>query len=295
MRAKAALPVAGSPLAARVIRSLAGHGVRDVVLNLHHRPETITGLIGDGSDLGVRVRYSWENPVLGTAGGPRHALPLLDGDRFLIVNGDTLSDVDLGAMVAAHEDSGAIVTMALIPNPRPEHYGGVLLDGDRVTGFTPRQAGARNYHFIGVQVVEREAFASLPDNQPAESVTRLYPAMMKERPDAVRGFVSRSSFEDIGTPRDYFETSVGIALREGCEAVQRGMRSVISPSAVVSRSIIWDDVVVEDGARLTDCIITDGVLVPAGMELVRSVVLPASAECLGATGERRDNLLIAPF
>jgi mannose-1-phosphate guanylyltransferase len=295
VRAKAALPVAGVPLVARVLRWLAGHGVRDAILNLHHRPETIARAIGDGSDLGVRVRYSWENPVLGSAGGPRHALPLLDSERFLIANGDTLTDLDLGMMVAAHERSGARVTMALIPNPRPEHYGGVVLEGDRVSGFTPRQAGARNYHFIGVQVVERSVFASLGDNQPAESVREIYPALMKDRPGAVRAFVSDASFDDIGTPRDYFDTSMAVGAREGTGSVQRGACTTVSESAVVSRSIIWDDVVVEESARLAGCIVADGVRIPRGLELADALVLPSSAERWGARGERRDNLLIAPF
>lgn len=294
VRAKAALPVAGTPLVARVIRWLAAQGVRDAVLNLHHRPETITRAIGDGGDLGVCVRYSWENPVLGSAGGPRHALPLL-GDRFIIVNGDTLTDLDLPSMIAAHEQSGAMVTMALIPNPRPEHYGGVILDGDRVTGFTPRQAGARNHHFIGVQVVEKSVFASLPDNQAAESVSTLYPQLMKQQPGAVRGFVSQSGFDDIGTPRDYYETSLTIAAREGSSGNLRGARTTVSRSASVLQTILWDDVVVDDDAKLVECIVTDGVRVPAGSQLVRSLVLPASAEILGANAERRDNLLIAPF
>src|SRR4051812_32950178 len=99
VRAKAAVPVAGEPLVRRSLAWLQSQGVRDVVLNLHHRPETITTIVGDGSDLGVRVRYSWEQPrVLGSAGGPRQALPLIDGsaaDPLLIVNGDTLTDVDL--------------------------------------------------------------------------------------------------------------------------------------------------------------------------------------------------------
>lgn len=287
--------MAGSPLVARVIRWLAGHGVRDAVLNLHHRPETITRAIGDGQDLGVRIRYSWENPVLGSAGGPRHALPLLDSNRFLIVNGDTLTNLDLDAMIAAHDRSGAVVTLALIPNPRPEHYGGVLIDDDRITGFTPRQAGARNYHFIGVQVIESTVFAGLADNEFAESVKTLYPALMREHPGAVRAFVSDSSFEDIGTPRDYFETAFAVAAREATDEVQRGARTTIAPSAAVSRSILWDDIVVEAGARVADCIVTDGVRVPAGARLVGSLVLPASAEMLGAQGQRRDNLLIASF
>src|SRR5690348_13706455 len=125
-RAKAAAPVDGDPLARRTIRWLVSHGIRDLVLNLHHRPESITEAIGDGSDLGARVRYSWESPVLGSAGGPRHALPLLldrSGDgSFVLVNGDTLASVDLDAMAAQHRASGALVTMGLIRNPRPDKY-----------------------------------------------------------------------------------------------------------------------------------------------------------------------------
>src|SRR5436190_13329953 len=82
-RAKAAAPVDGEPLARRAIRWLVGHGVRDLVVNLHHKPESIAAAVGDGSDLGALVRYSWESPILGSAGGPRHALPLLLGGRGL--------------------------------------------------------------------------------------------------------------------------------------------------------------------------------------------------------------------
>ena len=295
VRAKAALPVAGAPLVARVLRWLAGHGVRDTVLNLHHQPDTITRAIGDGSDLGVGVRYSWENPVLGSAGGPRHALPLLESDRFIVVNGDTLTDLDLKAMVAAHDRSGALVTMALIPNPRPERYGGVLVDGDRVSGFTPRQAGARNYHFIGVQVVEAGVFASLPDHEPAESVQTVYPALMKDRPGSVGAFVTDCRFDDIGTPDDYFRTSFAVAAREGLTGPLCGAQTSVSPSAVVRDSILWDNVSVEGGVTLDRCIVTDNLHLPSGSQLVRSLVLPASVEMLGVTGERRDNLLVVRF
>ncbi|MGE0447559.1 MAG: NDP-sugar synthase, partial [Vicinamibacterales bacterium] len=103
VRAKAALPVGGEPLARRILRGLRAAGVTDAVLNLHHLPATLTSRLGDGSDIGMRVRYSWEGPVvLGSAGGPRHALSLL-GPTFLIVNGDTLTDVDVPALLREHE------------------------------------------------------------------------------------------------------------------------------------------------------------------------------------------------
>src|SRR5512147_2300207 len=103
VRAKPAIPVAGEPLVRRILRSLAAAGITRAVLNLHHLPETITAAVGDGTDLGIPVRYSWENPVLGSAGGPRRALPLLDTDRFLIINGDTLTDLDLEGLVLEHQ------------------------------------------------------------------------------------------------------------------------------------------------------------------------------------------------
>ena len=97
VRAKPAIPVAGEPLVRRIVRWLAANGVTDVVLNLHYLPATLTAVVGDGSDLGARVRYSWEQPqVLGSAGGPRQALPILGADAFLIVNGDTLSELRSG-------------------------------------------------------------------------------------------------------------------------------------------------------------------------------------------------------
>src|SRR5206468_8841769 len=116
VRAKPAIPVAGEPMIRRIITWLAAHGVTDLVLNLHHRPETLTAVVGDGADLSVRVRYSWEPRILGSAGGPRQALPLVAADPFLVVNGDTIADVDLSVLAAAHDTSDAIVTLALVPN-----------------------------------------------------------------------------------------------------------------------------------------------------------------------------------
>jgi NDP-sugar pyrophosphorylase family protein len=202
-RAKAAVPVNGEPLARRVVAWLAAQGVTDLVLNLHHHPASITRLVGDGSDLGARVRYSWEQPVLGSAGGPRRALPLLtEGgrDSFLLVNGDTLTDVDLAAVEATHERTGARVTMALIPNPRPDKYGGVRVsDGGFVEGFTRPGTPGESFHFIGIQVAERDVFAGLEDGVPAESVNALYPRLIAADPRAVAAHVSDARFRDIAS------------------------------------------------------------------------------------------------
>ncbi len=264
VRAKAALPVAGQPLARRILSRLAAAGVTDAVLNLHHLPHTLTSRVGDARDLGMRVRYSWESPnVLGSAGGVRRALAILGAPRFLVVNGDTLTDTDVGTMIDRHQDTGALITMAVVPNTEPDKYGGVLLDGDGlVRGFVGRTASEQSFHFIGVQVAQAEAFAGLPDNRPHESVAALYPALIRERPGSVRAFVTQAEFMDIGTPDDYLNTSLTFASREGLTA-DVGARSCIAGDARVERSVLWDDVEIGAGAFVRECVVTDGVRVPA--------------------------------
>jgi mannose-1-phosphate guanylyltransferase len=288
VRAKAALPIGDRAIVQRILQWLAGHGVNDAVLNLHHLPHTITRIVGDGAAEGVRVRYSWEMPVLGSAGGPRRALPLLASPTFLIVNGDTLTNVDVASLVDAHRRSGALVTMAVIPNLEPAKYGGAVADSrGAVTGFTRAGSTDRSFHFIGVQVVEGAAFASLPDNMPAESVKDLYPALIAARPDSIRAFITDSEFFDIGTPRDYFETCMRFRARE-----PNGSRLLAADSRL-EECIVWDDVQIDPGARLRRCIVTDGVRVPA--ESWDSMIIRRANGDVATNEQRIDDLAIAPI
>jgi NDP-sugar pyrophosphorylase family protein len=323
VRAKAALPVAGTPLIHRILRSLSSAGVRDVVLNLHHLPHTLTRLLGDGTGLEMSIRYSWEVPVLGSAGGPKRAIQLLAspaafarsatasraeaerrrGSRtpspesrvpspgtFLILNGDTLTDINLRAVIDDHQRSGALVTMAVVPNTEPQRYGGVVVAADgSVTGFVRRGSTQPSSHFVGVQVAEPEAFASVPPDVPYETVGALYPALLSQRPGAIRAYQTTGEFMDIGTPSDYLDTSLTLATREG---IDMAAGAAISRTARVERSILWDDVVVEDGAMLRECVVTDGVRVPADTSWHGVTIRNASGEL--APSERRiDGLAIA--
>ena len=285
VRAKSAVPVAGLTIAERILRSLAAAGVRDAVLNLHHLPDTLTRRIGDGSGLGLRVRYSWESPVLGSAGGPRRALPLLGSRRFLIVNGDVLTDLDIAALVADHDASGALATLAVVPNDEPGKYDGLAVDAaGRVTGRVMRGSGQPSFHFIGPQVVERDAFATVPPDVPYETVATLYPALIAAHPGAVRAFRCHAEYHDIGTPADYLATSLLIGEREGV-AIDVGRRGQISPTARLQHSVLWDDVVVEDGVLLRETIVTDGVRVPADTAWHGVILRIATGEL--APGERQ--------
>jgi NDP-sugar pyrophosphorylase family protein len=281
VRAKPAIPVAGEPMVRRIIAWLVSHGVDDLVLNLHHLPDTLTAIVGDGTDLGARVRYSWEQPrLLGSAGGPRLAQPIVGADRFLIVNGDTLTDVDVARLAEAHATSGALATLALVPNREFTRYGGVHLDSDlRVVGFTPRGPGAEgSYHFIGVQMVEASAFDAVTRGEVAHSIGGVYDALIASHPGRVRGWVSDAAFWDVGTIADYVRTSEGFAAKTLHARPDGPHRPRIDASARVTRSILWDDVVVHAAAVLDECIVTDGVAVPPGAEYRRAVLIKGDGE-----------------
>ena len=182
--------------------------------------------------------------------------------------------------------------MALIPNPRPDKYGGVRLsDSGHVTGFTRAGTPGESFHFVGVQVAEARTFASLEDGVPAESVN---PRLIARDARSVAGFVSDASFSDIGTPRDYLETSLALAEVEGPRLAD-GRRVSVSPSAEIIRTALWDDVAIGSGARLVDCIVCDSVHVPAGASYERHAIVRAEG-VVPANGERIEgDLLVRGF
>ena len=295
VRAKPAVPVAGRPLVRRVLEWLARRQVRDIVVNLHHKPETIAQCVGHGDALGVAVRYSWEPAILGSAGGPRKALDLL-GPRFFIINGDTLTDIDLEEMTRAHAASGAAVTLAVMPNPAPERYGGATVDPHGwVEGFAPAGSSAAPLHFVGVQLVEAAVFAHLPRDQPAATIGGIYDALLTERPRTIRAHVVDARFHDIGTPADYLATSLEIAAAEGQAALPVGERSLVDPTATLTRTAVWNEVVIGAGCRLTECIVTDGVVLPPHSAFAREAIVCGGGRAPRGPERRLDDLLLTPL
>ena len=277
VRAKAALPVAGTPLVMRILGWLRDAGVTRAVLNLHHRADTITRIVGDGSTVGLSVRYSWETEILGSAGGPARAIPLLASDRFLIVNGDTLAGIDLRAMAAQHIDSNALVTMAVVDG-RPG-YNGVIADTNGLVRGFGREAGA--FHFIGIQMVNASVFAGVDPGVKAETVHGIYPSVIAGRPGALRIFHTRTEFFDIGSPRDYLDTALTLARREG-KPLDCGLDCRIAANAQVTDTVIWDRVSVGAGARLSECVVADDVAVPDGAEFSRCSLVMRDNEMVAA-------------
>ena len=290
--AKPAVPLAGRALILRVLDWLRAQGVTDVVINLHHRPETIAREVGDGAHLGLRVRYSWEQPLLGSAGGPRHALPLLDAPSFLIVNGDTLCAIDLPALVRAHDATGADVTMAVAPHPAPERYSGVVSDaGSVVTGFAPKgPAAAGTGHFVGVQVVSRSVFEPLPDGVPLDTVAGVYRDRLAGGWTGLRVHQIREPVIDVGTARDYLAAALALAVPPGGTVIESG--ATVSASARLTRTVVWPGAVIADEARLEDCIVATGAIVPARFRAALSVLVPSDLARPGDAADIHDGLAV---
>lgn len=298
-RAKAALPIAGEALIRRQIRWLAAAGVTRVVINLHHRPASITATLGHGDDLGVAVAYSWEPTVLGSGGGPARALDLLARERFFVVNGDTLTDLDLRALAAAHAAVRPLVTMAASPRI-PDGYNALLVDaagrwrGVRRAGGPPDAAGHAERHFVGVQVAERAAFAAVAADTPSEILRDLYPRLTAADPGAVRVWTSRATFRDVQTPADYLDTVRAVAAAEG-RALDRGARATIADTARVVDTVCWDDVVVAPGADLAGCVVVDGVHVPGDLRARDACLVPRAGYVPGTADQPAGDLVVVPF
>src|SRR5207247_737864 len=209
-RAAAALPVDGD-LAARyrlcalhralkvmgrfyyLERALAAEA-RNVVLDRHHLGRRVEEHLGDAARLVVRLRYSRENPIHDTGGGIKRSEPLLAGEPFAVLNGDSLLELRLAEVVERHRERGAVATMVVRPDPDAERYGLVELDADdrvrRVTGPPPGAPGPlRPFMFPGLQVFESAIFDWM-DAGAAFSVTRVtYPRLLKAGAP-VQGFVT---------------------------------------------------------------------------------------------------------
>jgi NDP-sugar pyrophosphorylase family protein len=202
---KPLVPVGGTPMLEHILGGLRAGGIEEVVINLHHLGHRIEEVIGDGERYGLRVRYSWEAEIRDTGGGIRHAEPLLAGEPFLVVNGDSLLELDVRDVVGFHEHHGAIATMVVRPDPNAARWGLVELDAHdrvrRVAGLPPDvpSAGLRPFMFPGMHVFSPGIFDWLEDGG-AFSITRVtYPRLLAADV-AVGGFVTHGRWLTIDTP-----------------------------------------------------------------------------------------------
>lgn len=304
---KQMLPVVNRLMIERVVEHLGRHGVDTAVLALGYRPDAFVDAYPDGRCAGVDLHYSVEPEPMDTAGAIRFAA--LDAgidERFLVVNGDVLTDLDVTALIAAHDRAGAEGTIALHRVEDPSAYGVVPTEVDgRVTAFIekpPRASAPTDLINAGTYVLERSVLDRIEPERPVNVERVTFPAMVEDR--VLYAFDGGTYWIDAGTPATYLQANLDLLDgRRGSpevgvhpDAVVDGdvERSVVGwgarvhAGAIVSGSVLLPGAVIESGAVVRDAIvgpratIESGAVIEAGSVIGDDVVVAGTARLCGA-------------
>ncbi|MBI3455634.1 MAG: NDP-sugar synthase [Candidatus Rokubacteria bacterium] len=283
-RPKPVVPLLNVPFLHHQLALLAAYGIADVIVSVSHMPEVIRAVMGDGSAAGVRLRYVVEAEPLGTAGGVRNAADLVAG-RVVVLNGDVLTDLDLGAMLAAHEARGAKASIYLTPVENPTAYGLVELKPDgRVHRFLEKPGWdevTTNTVNAGIYVLERELLDLIPKGRPYSMEREFFP-MLLERRMSFLGHVPRAYWLDIGTAAKYLQAHQDLLDRLVQTRVTPPGRRVqegwLDPGAELHSTVrLRAPVVIGPGCRLgKNVVIGPGAALGAGCELGAGAHVEAS-------------------
>jgi NDP-sugar pyrophosphorylase family protein len=292
-RTKPAIPFLNRPLIAYTIDYLKRFEIEDLIVNLHHEPDSVREQIGDGSHYGVRISYSVEEPViLGTSGALDRVRDQLIQETFVVINGKIITDIDLSAAIAAHRDRQALATLVLLPNHKRERFSEVTVTEDgrisEFAGFPGHQPPTTNHRpplmFTGIHILEPEIFDYIPRGVFSDSVRDVYPKAMAEG-KIVAAHVAEGFWRELSTIERYLAISLELRAREGYDVVMdEGCE--IESGAKVERSVLWKRARVERDASLTECVVGDDVRIPAGARLERAAIVRADLARLSERPEK---------
>ncbi len=204
-RPKPLMPVKGEPIIFHTLRMLRKAGIHEAVINLHYLGRMIYDVVGNGRNFGLRVSYSWEKEILGTAGGVKKAQKYLTGERFLLINSDILCNIDLTRLVQYHKQKKGMVTMVVRKDCQTKKYGILKLDRDdrivSVPGSPLITERFKERMFCGIHVLEREVFNYL---RPVfSSIIHDFYVPALEKGEFIYGYNYSGFWTDIGTPEAY--------------------------------------------------------------------------------------------
>ena len=284
-RTKPAIPFLGKPLVGYVAEYVAKYGFKDIVVNLHHQPQSVIEALGDGTEFGVHINYTFEEPeILGTAGGIDNARELLEDDTFLIVNGKIITDIDIAAAVETHRNSGAIATMVLKPNSKREKFTIVDVKDSLVKGFGDfarpfSEEEIRDVEhdiftplmFTGIHIFEPRVFDYIPRGVYSDIVPVFYrPAL--ENGERIAAHVTDANWFELSTIPRYLDIS--LAMMDG-ESIFCGENCMIADKSTIRDSVVWDDVSISEDVSLYRTIIADGVSIEAGEHFENAAIVRA--------------------
>lgn len=277
---KPLLPIANRPFLEHQLTWLAGHGVTEVVLSIGYRPDAFTGRFASGAVAGLSLAYAVEPEPLGTAGAIRFAAETFTGPsgdtphpgRFLVCNGDVLTDLDVTALVRFHDESGAEATISLTRVEDPSAFGVVPTAPDgRVLGFVekpPPGEAPTDWINAGTYVLEASVLGIIPPGRAVSIERETFPALL-ERDAKLYALASPGYWLDIGTPAKYLQANID-RLAGGESLCPPD--ATVAAGAIVESSVLGPRVVIGEGARVVRSVLLEGARVAAGAVVVDSVV-----------------------
>jgi mannose-1-phosphate guanylyltransferase/phosphomannomutase len=239
---KPMLPLVGHPMMEHIVTLLRRHGITDIVVTVAFLPNAIRSYFGDGSELGVRMAYATEESPLGTAGSVRNAMEQLT-ERFIVISGDVLTDIDLTEVIAFHDKNDALATIALSAVENPLEFGIVITREDgSIERFLEKPGWGQVFSDTintGIYVLEPEIFERIPEGRPVDFSSEVFPGALEDG-EPMYGYVADGYWEDVGTTAAYLKAHEdildgkvdaeisGFELRPG---VWVGKGSTIDPTA----------------------------------------------------------------
>ncbi len=282
---KPMLPLVGRPMMEHIVALLRRHGITDIVVTVAFMPNAIRSYFGNGSELGVRMVYATEETPLGTAGSVRNARDELD-ERFLVISGDVLTDIDLTSVVAFHEKNSALATLALSAVENPLEFGIVITREDgSIERFLEKPGWGQVFSDTintGIYVLEPDVFDWIPEGRPVDFAGEVFPELL-EAGKPLYGYVADGYWEDVGTTAAYLgahqdildgKVAVDIAGFELQPGVWLGRGSSVDPLArIVGPAFIGENCTIAHNAVLAPyTTIGANTQVAEWAELERSVV-----------------------
>ena len=307
---KPMISLANRPLMEHIVRLLKRHGFTDIVVTLQFLASVVRNYFGTGEDLGVEMSYATEESPLGTAGSVRNASEVLD-ETFVVISGDALTDIDLGKVVAFHQEKGASATIVLKRQPNPLEYGIVVTDEDaRIERFLEKPGWGQVFTDTvntGIYVLEPSVLERIPTDAPSDFSKDIFPAMLADG-DPIYGYIADGYWTDVGNVDAYRRAqqdalnglvAIDIPGFEIAERVWVGEGTVIDPGAriegpaligehvrigpdatVRDHCVIGNDSAVMDGASMHRAIVHDNAYVGPGAT-IRGAVIGRNADVRG--------------
>ncbi|MEZ5216934.1 MAG: sugar phosphate nucleotidyltransferase [Ilumatobacteraceae bacterium] len=283
---KPMLPVANRPMMEHVVNLLRQHGFDDIVVTVAFLPHAIKTYFADGSEFGVRITYADEPVPMGTAGSVGNARERLD-ERFLVISGDVLTDIDLTEIWASHERHGASATIALTRVPNPLEFGVVITREDgSIERFHEKPTWGQVFSDTintGIYVLEPDVFDHIPEGRPVDFSGEVFPQMLAAGKRLHGPVADDGYWEDVGTLDAYLRVhqdvmdqrvSVSIPGFRVSKGVWLGEGSEISTAAeLIGPAVIGPGCKVEDGCRIGEyTVLGSNVRLLPDVQLERSVI-----------------------